>query len=168
MKNRYSIIHFIYFSSLEIRNKNLKRSWARNLFVLWMELCVREKQSVTIMSRQIERGVDCWLCGRPVCKPTRGTGSGGVRAEDGEVREERRRVAEPAVTLSLAFKNSLSGLSQKPQPVSLVCRPFEETRNPVFWKRKTLLEIKLHLLCDCKREKSKPVLLKFEDVSLNS
>lgn len=117
MKNRYSIIHFIYFSSLEIRNKNLKRWWARNLFVLWMELCVGEKQSVTIMSRQIEWGVDCWLCGRPVCKPTRGTGSGGVRAEDREVREERRRVAEPAVTLSLAFKNSLSGLSQKPQPL---------------------------------------------------
>lgn len=150
MKNRYSIIHFIYFSSLEIRNKNLKRWWARNLFVLWMELCVGEKQSVTIMSRQIEWGVDCWLCGRPVCKPTRGTGSGGVRAED---REVRRRVAEPAVTLSLAFKNSLSGLSPKTAAsASLVCRPFEEISDPVFWKRKTLLEIKLHLLCDCKRE----------------
>lgn len=167
MKNRYSIIHFIYFSSLEIRNKNLKRSWVRNLFV--MELCVGEKQSVPIMSRQIERGVDCWLCGRPVRKPTRGTGSGGVRAEDREVREERRRVAEPAVTLSLAFKNSLSGLSQKPQPLFPLSAGLLRKYVILFFEKGKLCW-KLNFTCfvTAREEKSKPVLLKFEAVSLNS
>lgn len=77
MKNIYFILYiYIYFSSLEIKKKKKCMSLKPMFFVLRVELCVfaetlvERKKRRSIMWRWIEWGVNCWLCGRPVCKQT--------------------------------------------------------------------------------------------------